>query len=151
MLDQFGLAAALETYLQQRAQRGGVTLHLHIDASVDPLPPEVQTICFRIAQEGFTNILRHARAQNVWVALHRPKPALELVMRDDGVGFEVEKVLQHPEHAVGLSGIQERIRMVNGEVEFKSIPGVGTELRVRLPVRATRRGRGQSAPKTRRP
>jgi signal transduction histidine kinase len=102
--------------------------------------PDIETSCFRVAQAALTNITRHAQATQVDVTLRR-LPAtqiLELTVRDNGVGFDVPIALERARHgeSLGLLGIQERIQLIGGQIAIESMPGSGTEICARVPIKA---------------
>src|SRR3981081_2391992 len=86
VLDDLGLAAALRWYVDRFRRCGEVEMHMAIDV-VPPLEPELETACFRVAQEALTNVARHARARCVWLDLKVVPEGIELGVRDDGIGF----------------------------------------------------------------
>jgi signal transduction histidine kinase len=138
ILDDLGLVAALQWYLDRQAGRTGLTIQFRADPPELNLPPEVQTTCFRITQEALTNIVRHANAHQVRVELYQAATELELRIRDDGAGFDVQAARQHAARgtSLGLIGMQERVALIGGRLALKSAPGTGTELRVRFPLPA---------------
>lgn len=127
-LDDLGLAAALRWYLARQAEASGVAIELEADEALARLDPEVETACFRIAQEAVTNALRHARARRIAVRLCREGEALRLEVRDDGAGFDVGRARAAAAHggSLGLAGMEERAALAGGRAEFVSIPGEGT-------------------------
>jgi signal transduction histidine kinase len=134
VLDDMGLAAAARRYVSDYRKTFGVAVHIRANSIVaDGLPPLAQTTMYRILQEALTNIARHARAQAVHVDLKQDGTALELVIRDDGVGFDVGAVL-HAASGLGLHGMQERVALLGGSVEIASQPGQGTTIRARIPA-----------------
>jgi signal transduction histidine kinase len=136
VLDDLGLVAALRWWIAREAARAG----LQVDIQADWLPlrpsPEIETACFRIAQEAMTNVVRHARATRVRVALAGADGVLEVTVRDDGVGFDVPQIREHAPlgRSLGVLGMEERARLVGGHLEIESGPGRGTLVRARLPV-----------------
>ena len=136
ILDDLGLIAALQWYMGRQAERASLTMELVADPLETSLPADLNTTCFRIVQEALTNILRHARAKKVLVELHQHNAELELVIRDDGIGFDVQAARQRAAHgaSLGLLGMQERVLLVKGHLQIKSAPGVGTEIRARFPL-----------------
>ena len=100
------------------------------------LPPSLETTCFRVAQAALTNVARHARAKQVRIELRQTEAELLLVVRDDGVGFDVARALERTAHNenFGLLAMQERVRLVAGEIEFESSPRCGTQIRARFPL-----------------
>jgi PAS domain S-box-containing protein len=137
VLDDLGLAAAIRWYVDRFARGGPVETHLSIDL-LPALEPELATACFRVAQEALTNVDRHARAHHTWIDLHVLDGALELSVRDDGIGFEVSAARARAMGgaSVGLLGMQERVSLVDGEFEVRRVPAGGTEVRARFPLTA---------------
>jgi signal transduction histidine kinase len=136
LLDDLGLVAAVEWYVERQAQRVGFAWHIAADPLESRPHPTVETACFRVVQEALTNITRHARAQQVWVELQEHEAELLLVIRDDGVGFDVRAAQERAMHGAsfGLLGIQERVELAGGHIEITSAPAHGTEIRARLPL-----------------
>jgi two-component system sensor histidine kinase UhpB len=134
ILDDFGLPAALRWYLDDQAQKTGIAIHFSATAPAGRPSSDVETACFRIMQEALTNIVRHSHAIDVWVTLQHDDDWVVLSIRDDGVGFDIVTMLKVPSHrsGLGLVGMQERVRLLGGTFEITSLPGEGTEIRVRL-------------------
>jgi len=135
VLDDLGLPAALRWYVDRFARTAHVEAHLSIDA-VPHLEADVETVCFRVAQEALTNVARHARARHVWVDLHLLPVGLELGVRDDGSGFDAALARDQAVGgaSMGLLGMQERVALAGGTFEVRSTPGVGTHVRARFAV-----------------
>jgi signal transduction histidine kinase len=137
LLDDLGLAAALRWHMDRHARRGGLSTTVTTDV-LEPRPgPEIEITCFRVAQEALTNIIRHARATHVTVEL-RVRPAeIELVVRDDGVGFDVIGARRRATggQSLGLLGMEERLLLAGGRLDIESAPGRGTVIRAHLPRR----------------
>lgn len=140
ILDDLGLVAALEWYIARQTERTGLRIEFAADHLEPGLPENLNTACFRIVQESLTNILRHAHANKVAVELRRHPVELELVIRDDGVGFDVRAARQRAAHgmSLGLLGMQERALLLNGQLQIKSARGRGTEIRARFPLDVAR-------------
>lgn len=138
ILDDLGLVAALKWYLDRQAQRAGLVIELLAQPLKTDLPPELKSTCFRVAQEAITNIVRHANAKKVRVELRHHKQELELIIRDDGSGFDVEPARRRAVRgaSLGLLGMQERVALVGGRLQIKSTRGVGTEIRATYPLPA---------------
>jgi two-component system sensor histidine kinase UhpB len=136
LLDDLGLAAAVNAYTKRRVAPAGLLLGLAIavDAAV---PKEVEVACFRIVQEAVTNVVSHARAKRLDVELRSDGAWLRLVVRDDGVGFPARTLLAAApaERQLGLLGMRERVQHVGGELEIESRPGAGTLVCARFPLR----------------
>ena len=136
MLDDFGLVTTLRWYIDRQAQRGGFVPKLHTEALQIRLPSDLETTCFRIVQEALTNVVRHARAKNVHVELRQSDTELELIIRDDGIGFDVGSAMKRASRGAsfGLLGMRERIRLIGGGIEINSKPYHGTTILVRFPL-----------------
>jgi PAS domain S-box-containing protein len=132
VLDDLGLAAALRWYADRIARGGQFEMRVSIDP-VPPLAPELETACFRVAQEALTNVARHARAGTVSVDLRAVPDGIELSVRDDGIGFDVASARDHAISggSMGLLGMQERVLLVGGEIEISSGPA-GSRVRARF-------------------
>jgi PAS domain S-box-containing protein len=133
LLDDLGLVPALRWCLDQQAQRADLRVEFFADPALERVDAAIETACFRVAQEALTNVVRHARAQTVSVELHRTPEALHLVVRDDGIGFDVMTAEQGA--SLGLLGMRERVALLAGEMDCKSAPGRGTEIHAFFPVR----------------
>jgi signal transduction histidine kinase len=137
-LDDLGLAEALRWYLERHAARG----HLEISFDLPPLLPrpaaDVETTCFRIAQEAMTNILRSAHATHVWLTIGVAADKLTLTVRDDGRGFDVAagRAGTMNGSSLGLLSMEERAALIGGRTMIESTPGQGTIVRAWLPLRA---------------
>ncbi len=132
LLDDLGLVSAIQWYGEQRLKPLGVDFHFEYDSFNEPLPPAIETILFRIVQEGSTNIIRHAKASSVLVHLSQVQDWITLEISDDGKGFDARLLgTQLPaEHSLGLRGIQERASILGGSFEVNTTPGSGTTLRI---------------------
>jgi len=129
-LDELGIVDAVESLVEDaRADVPQVTF-THA-ASGHRLPPQIETVVFRIAQEALTNARRHAAARRVDVALQRTQDRVVVRVVDDGQGFDPEAV---PEDRFGLEGIRQRCRLLGGEARIASAPGAGTTIEATLPI-----------------
>jgi PAS domain S-box-containing protein len=137
MLDDLGLVAALRWQLERQAERVGFQACLIAEDLPERFDPDLETTCFRIAQEALTNISRHAQANNVEIELRICQPELLLTIRDDGVGFDVDRALADATHgkSFGILGMQERVALLDGKLEINSEDKRGTIVTVRLPLR----------------
>ena len=135
VLDDLGLVAALRWYVDREAQRADLNSELSAVELETRLSPELETACFRIAQEALTNVVRHAKARHVRVQLSQRGEELHLIIRDDGVGFDAAAMRgKVSDVRLGLLGMHERALIVGGRVEFVSAPGQGTEVYARFPL-----------------
>ncbi len=138
LLDDLGLGAALRWYVDRYAQRTGIIAELLNGFKEDGrLPRELETACFRIAQEALTNVARHAQAVSVSVQLEHYRERMLLTIIDDGVGFETDDLRKNASaaSALGLRGMEERALAVGGYIEIDSGSGRGTRVRATFPLR----------------
>jgi len=135
VLDDLGLVPALDSLVKEFEQRSGVPTEFKFHGNGRRVKPDVETIIFRIAQEGLTNVSKHAQAQAVAVRLTITNQSLCLSVQDDGVGFDAQKVLHSdPRRQWGLIGIRERVALVGGNCDIRSQVGRGTKIDVCIPV-----------------
>ena len=140
-LDDLGLRAALEHYVQNWSSRVGIPATLHTSGLLDyRLAPEAETALYRIAQEALTNVAKHAKATSVGVILDRNTDHVMLIIEDDGIGFDATGAEQAGQ-GFGLVGMQERAGLVGATLEIESSAGKGTTVFVRMEV-----GRGAATP-----
>jgi two-component system sensor histidine kinase UhpB len=136
MLDTLGLEATLRWLAEQHQQRTGCEVQLVGHLSGAPLPPDLAIACFRVVQEALTNVVRHAAASHVWIELSQSDSVLELVVRDDGVGFDAAAVQEQPGRRgqLGLLGMRERVQILGGRLDVESQPGRGVRIRASFPL-----------------
>jgi len=136
LLDELGLVPALDGYLESVSERTGIKIFMRGDKDLGRLPSHMPITVFRVVQEAVTNVIRHADAGQVDVAVRRNGSGIDVSVEDDGKGFDVVGTMEHAAtgKALGLLGMQERVGMAGGELEIDSMPGEGTRIRVRLPL-----------------
>jgi len=146
VLDDLGLLPALERLAEDYQRRYGIPVDLVAKGLDRRLPVEMETALYRIVQEGLTNIARHAAASVASVLIDRQDGALQIVIEDDGRGFDPAAIGDGQN--LGLQGIRERARLFEGSLTIESQPGQGTSLFVRLPLPVAGRpaaGEGEDA------
>ena len=126
-----GIASALE-WLAAEFNRNGPTLcRVHLRDANLVISEGRAIVLFRLAQEALTNVARHAAASHVIITLDQMDDSYLLEVRDDGRGFDP---LACRRKSFGLAGMEERVRMLGGQIEIVSSPGSGTAIKVRLPI-----------------
>lgn len=128
-LDDLGLLSALRA-LSNTAAHNGLRVERQLDIGDLRLRPEVELAVYRVAQESLTNVMRHAGASEVLVALQQVDGALRLVVRDDGRGLPAGD----GQAGAGIAGMSERALHVGGRLTVASSPGGGTEVRLDIPL-----------------
>lgn len=137
LLDDLGLAAALRWQVQHRLEPHGVRVDLQVRGEGRRLPPAIETALYRILQEAITNILKYADATYVEIDLDLSgHSVVSARIEDDGRGFDptLIEASPHPGQGVGIFGMRERANLVGGDIQIDSAPGVGTEVRVMIPL-----------------
>jgi signal transduction histidine kinase/CheY-like chemotaxis protein len=135
LLDDLGLPEALRALVESVAERVGLSADLELD-DVGPIDPDLETACYRIAQEALTNSVKHAGATRLRVVLHRIGDELELIVEDDGIGFDVTAATVQAVRgsSLGVLSLQERGILAGGRTEIISRPGGGTRVRTIVPA-----------------
>ena len=134
ILDDFGLAAAIEWQAEEFSNRSGIRCHMEKTGFEPDLPKDQATAMFRIFQETLTNIMRHAQADEVRVSLEEHNGDLVLQVRDNGRGITEDEI--NDPKSFGLLGMRERLHVWNGQISFEGRPGLGTCVRARLSLSA---------------
>ncbi len=136
VLDDLGLAAALDWLAENTTQRG-LRCVLLVEGERQKLPGEAELVFFRIAQEALANAWRHAQATQAEVLLKYQPDLVKLRVQDNGCGFDLAQVEQrHVGGGLGLLGMRERAALVGAELEIIAAPDQGTAVEVRLPLPA---------------
>lgn len=135
-LDDLGLAPALQWYAQEFEKRRAIHTEFVLEGPRVRLPSEYEIVLFRIAQEGLTNIARHARASQAEIKLSFTLTHISLTIRDNGQGFDPKEALYQREthRGWGLIGIQERALLLGGQYQFDAAPGRGSCIQVKVPL-----------------
>ena len=134
ILESAGLGATLQWLAGQHQQGTGLTIE--VTGELDQVPADIAIACFRVVQQALTNIVQHAHAQEVWVELDQSDGAMEVVIRDDGRGFDVAKTMQTAPGTghLGLLGMKERVEILGGRMQIDSGAGEGTRITFSVPL-----------------
>jgi two-component system sensor histidine kinase UhpB len=128
VLDDLGLQSALRSLCTAAAAHQDLRIERRLEL-VDEVSPEVELVVYRVAQESLTNVMRHAGANEVLVALEHVGGGLRLVVRDDGRGVPPDV-----NGGAGIAGMQERALHVGGRLTVSPLPAGGTEVRLDVPL-----------------
>jgi signal transduction histidine kinase len=136
VLYEFGLEAALESLAKKIQQQQGITVHFVDDKQPKPLKEDVAVCCFRSVQELLVNVVKHAQARNVRVAIGRDGGQVRITVADDGIGFTADQVFsqRNSGRGFGLLRIDERFRHLGGHIQVDSKPGQGTSVTMVSPL-----------------
>ncbi|MFO1327936.1 MAG: PAS domain S-box protein [Rubrivivax sp.] len=136
ILEDLGLASALEALASQFSQRAGIPCAVDVadpDLAEPALPAPLAACLYRVAQEALNNVAKHAQAHGVRIALRALRGRrLRLSIADDGVGMPADR--RPPASAFGLLGMRERVRAAEGRLRIRSRPGQGSTIEVDLPL-----------------
>ena len=132
ILDDLGLADALRSECASVTRREGVSVAFNSYDVADSLPKDAALCIYRVAQEALRNVVKHAGTQEAHVSLTRSDRELILNVEDRGVGFDSTAVRSR--QGLGLSSMEERVRLVRGKISVNSQPGQGTTVMVRVPI-----------------
>lgn len=141
-LDDLGLVAALQWYIQEFGERFTIHTDFAVEGDQIRLPPEYETVLFRITQEALTNVAKHANANHVAITLRIRPAQISVEIRDDGCGFDPNEVLRTDRTRIGwgLLGIRERASLLGGQYKIESAPDNGTCIRVQVPLLTEAKG-----------
>jgi signal transduction histidine kinase len=144
VLDDLGLIPALHSFAKIFSRRTHILVHLRVFAKVEQLDIAKRTVLFRVAQEGLTNVARHAQASHVEVSIQKLPQGICMKIKDDGKSFQVDRVLYGKGNKrLGLLGMRERLEMVGGHFGIESVQGKGTTIIAQLPNGKAARGGGE--------
>jgi two-component system NarL family sensor kinase len=133
ILDDLGLAAALDHLTKEFSEGSSLQVNFESAGISDGLSSVANTVLFRIAQEALTNIKRHAEASMVTMRLAGTKTHVELTILDNGKGFDVRHIAQHPKRGIGQRNMHERVEAIGGRLVLTSTIGQGTQVLAILP------------------
>jgi two-component system sensor histidine kinase UhpB len=129
-LDDLGLVNALIALCSRVDEQGGPKVRRELQSGLPPMSRETELVIYRVAQESLTNVLRHAEATTATVSLSADAETVTLVVTDDGKGMPADL----PAATAGVAGMRERALLVGGRLSISSRRGLGTEVRLTVPV-----------------
>jgi signal transduction histidine kinase len=130
ILDHFGLVAALESCCNEFHSHTGIDVKLTVD-EIESIPPDVALCLYRITQESLRNVAKHSGAKSALVKLTYTHDGIQLFISDAGAGFDLHQA--KGKGGLGLVSIDERVRMLQGNLRIEAKPGFGTRLLVNIP------------------
>tara|TARA_R110002072_G_scaffold77597_14_gene180797 strand:- start:153 stop:1952 length:1800 start_codon:yes stop_codon:yes gene_type:complete len=137
VLDRMGLISAIDLLARNLEENAELIVNVESDELDQPLDWLISTSIYRILQEALTNVTRHAQATEIQIDLRKKDQDLILTVRDNGQGFEQARAQTE---ALGIIGMRERARLVNGTFLLESAPGKGTRIEVCIPVATKQSG-----------
>jgi signal transduction histidine kinase len=141
-IDELGLRKAMASYIAEWGDQCGTAVDFHCDdPDFDAVPGEIATAVYRLVQEGLTNVVKHARQpSDVSVVIRRVGPVLQVIIEDNGCGFDPAALAGKAggSRGLGLDGMRERLSLVGGTLEIESAAGTGTTIFARIALDAAR-------------
>ena len=136
VLDDLGLLPALESLAHDLSEHFGVAMAMGVVGSVRRLPPETELVLFRIAQEALRNVGKHSEASKAWITVEFGDDKITLNIKDNGKGFNLPERIGEFTTAgrLGLAGMQERARLIGGNLTIESELNMGTTIIVEVPI-----------------
>ncbi len=135
-INELGLRKALASYIAEWSEQCGIEVDFHCDdPDLDAVPDEIATAVYRVVQEGLTNIVKHARRpSDVSVVIRRADATLQIIVEDNGCGFDVGAQTAKPgnHRGLGLEGMRERLALIGGTLDVESTVAAGTTLFARI-------------------
>ena len=132
ILDDLGLSEALRSECTSFSRRENIAVDYRPDRVPEDLSTEVALCLYRVAQEALRNVAKHASVKEMSLGISTEARELVMLINDQGAGFDMEATRSEP--SVGLSSMEERIRLVQGKLSIRSAPGQGTTVEVRVPM-----------------
>ncbi|HET9013395.1 MAG TPA: sensor histidine kinase, partial [Gemmatimonadaceae bacterium] len=135
-LDELGTTPAVRALIDRTAAAAGLEIELDLDLAYEQgrtdtrHSPELESTLYRLVQEALSNIVKHAGATHVTVALTEDDTTVRLSVTDDGAGFHADAATE----GFGLIGMRERVALLAGELDLDSRPGAGTTVTARIPI-----------------
>jgi PAS domain S-box-containing protein len=134
-LEYLGLVTAAKSFCRELSERRKVRIDFkHADVPAR-IPKEISLCLFRVLQEALQNAVKHSAEQNFTVEVHGTKEGISLTVSDSGIGFDWQDAMNR--RGLGLISMRERLRLVDGELSIRSVPGRGTTVLARIPLGRT--------------
>ena len=133
-LEEFGLGTAIKALVEEISEQTGLRIKFK-NRTEEKISPKIETVLYRIVQEGLTNVIRHAEATHVVIELEPRENLLYLKIEDDGKGFDPSDAApSNGKRHLGLISMNERTELIGGVLEMYSTVGGGTKIEVKVPI-----------------
>jgi len=134
-LEQFGLLLALESMVKDMSENEGLEATCQCNVKAKKIPDELEAVLYRIAQEGLTNILRHAHCTHINLMIESNPQGVSMTLEDNGVGFDPANLgADDGQRHLGLISMRERAEILGGTLDVYTAPGKGTTIQVFVPI-----------------
>lgn len=135
-LDRLGLTPAVGYFASEMTKSSGIVTKVNVVGNERRLPEEAELMLFRITQEALRNVWRHSQATKVEIYMEFSEQKIKVLISDDGKGFFMSDTRKDlaKDGKLGLAGMQERARLINGQLSIQSTPGKGTDITIEAPI-----------------
>lgn len=134
-LDDLGLVPTLRRFIQDFNEQKQTFVEFAVTGPENRLPTHIEVGAFRVVQEALSNIRQHSQASTAVVHLEFGPSALAILIKDNGIGFDINEALQREGDHFGLLGMRERVELLQGTWQIDTCPGQGTKIMVRVPIK----------------
>ncbi|WP_144934294.1 sensor histidine kinase [Paenibacillus sp. 32O-W] len=140
-LDDLGLIPTLHKFVQDFEEKSKIRTRFELAGREKRLPSEMEVAVYRLIQEAFSNVLKHAKATYISLTITFQKHMTQIVIKDNGIGFNVEEMESKmiTSSHYGLIGMQERIDLLEGKIDIESKKGEGTKITMLIPINPEQR------------
>lgn len=140
-LDDLGLIPTLHKFVQDFEEKSKIRTRFELAGREKRLPSEMEVAVYRLIQEAFSNVLKHAKATYISLTITFQKHMTQIVVKDNGIGFNVEEMESKmiTSSHYGLIGMQERIDLLEGKIDIESKKGEGTKITMLIPINPEQR------------
>jgi len=132
VIHKYGLIKALESFCDKVNKTNKINIQFDTKHISDRLDQNLELILFRVITELITNTLKHANAKNISIELEKSSNKIIMSFKDDGIGFDIDKIMNSEHLGMGLKNIISRIKSINGDYHFISFPDNGFQIRVNI-------------------
>jgi PAS domain S-box-containing protein len=132
IIEDLGLVDAIRSECNNFTRREGIAVNYYTESVPSGIPADVAICIYRIVQEGFRNIAKHSGTTQLQMSLTGKDDSIRLTIKDEGAGFDPEEA--EKKLGIGLVSMQERVRLIQGDISIASQPGKGTVINVRAPL-----------------
>ena len=130
-IHKYGLVRAMESFCEKVNKANNVIIDFRV-SNIERIDQNLELILFRVISELINNTLKHAKAEKIEIRLEKTENKISLSFCDNGVGFDVDKIMNSEHLGMGLKNIVSRIKSINGSFKFESSPGKGFSIKVEI-------------------
>ncbi len=134
VIHSYGLIKAVEAFCDKVNKTNQLKINFETEYLEERLDDNLELILFRVISELINNTIKHAKAENVFILLIKYEKKLTLYFKDDGVGFDVDDIINSENKGMGIKNIISRIKSISGKYEFSSVPGEGFTIKIEIGV-----------------